>query len=84
MFVATEANPATPVTVASVDAVTRQGRYNVHTLSGNIVVDGVVSSHFTTETNWGPDSRSYAPLWYRLVDVASAVVGAQDRSVQDQ
>ncbi len=78
VFVASAGNVVTPSTVASVETVIRTGRFNVHTLNGNIVVDGVVSSHFTAETTWGAASRSYAPMWYKMVDVAGMVLGAED------
>ena len=80
IFVASETSPASPTEVVSVERVLRVGRFNAHTLYGNVVVNGVVSSHFTTETGWGVSTRSYAPLWYQLVDLASVVVGAEDDS----
>ncbi len=51
--------------VQSVAIVPRQGVFNVHTLSGNIVVNNIVASHFTRETTWGSQSRSLAPIWYK-------------------
>ncbi len=78
VYVAAPGSVATPSTVSTVSTVHRTGRFNVHTLNGNIVVDGVVSSHFTTETTWGADTRSYAPVWYKMVNVAGMLLGAED------
>ena len=78
VFIASSGAVATPSTVASVSMVSRVGRFNVHTLGGNIVVDGVVSSHFTSETSGDANTRSYAPMWYRMVDLAGMVLGAED------
>jgi len=82
VFTASEAG-ASPVavTVASVTVVQRAGVYNVHTLGGRIVVNDVIASHFTGESTWGANARSLAPVWYRLVDMGSYVLGAEDASV---
>ena len=64
--------------VAAVREVYGQGLYNVHTLNGNIIVNGVAASHFTDQTTWDEASRAQAPYWYKLVDMASAIVGAEN------
>ena len=43
---------------------TRAGAFNVHTLSGHIVVDGVAASHFSAETTW-KSSKSCVTTWER-------------------
>jgi len=55
--------------VVSVETPNVKGSYNVHTLSSNIVVNGIAASHFTTETTWSPSSRSLAPIWYKALDM---------------
>lgn len=62
--------------VVSREEVKRQGAYNVHTLNANLVVDGVVASHFTGATTW--DSKSWAPAWYKVLHGVSAITGAED------
>lgn len=54
--------------IVSVERVMQKGIHNVHTIHSNIVVNGVVASHFTTETTWSPDTRGWAPTWYSLLD----------------
>jgi hypothetical protein len=51
------------VTITAIATVRRTGVYNVHTLGGNIVVNGVVASHYTTESTWSASSRSLSPIW---------------------
>ncbi len=88
---------AAAVTVTDVRRVTRTGQYNVHTLSGNIVVNGVVSSHFTSAaaSKWSStrlgglgaaragSSAALAHWWYRMVDLARTLTGteAEDESL---
>jgi len=67
-------------TITAITSVIRDGVYNVHTLSSSIVVNGVLASHYTTETAWSPATRSLAPVWYRAVDMASLFLGAEDVS----
>ncbi len=66
--------------VVSVSTVTSEGVFNVHTLSGHIVVNDVAATHFTTESSWEGSSRRLASYWYRALDLASAVLGAEDAS----
>ena len=82
VFAASAGYTTLPTAVKSVETIIRAGRFNVHTLNGNIVVDGIVSSHFTSETNWGASSRSYAPIWYKMTDVANQLLGAEDVRTQ--
>jgi len=82
VFVSTPTESVRAVNVASIGTVIRNGRFNAHTIGGHIVVDGIVSSHFTTETGWGPDSIEYSHLWYRLVDLGSNIIGAEDASAK--
>ncbi len=70
-----------PPSSSPVTVVQRAGVYNVHTLGGRIVVNDVIASHFTGESTWGANARSLAPVWYRLVDMGSYVLGAEDASV---
>jgi hypothetical protein len=70
-----EGSAAAPTTVVSVDAVRRAGAYNVHTLSGSIVVDGVVATHFTQQTTWTSSGRRYAHWWYRLLHITATMLG---------
>jgi hypothetical protein len=66
-----------PVTVAKVAHEQHQGAHNVHTLNGNIIVNGIATSHFTTESMW--KYPSWAPAWYKFADF----VGATDRHPQE-
>jgi hypothetical protein len=63
LFVATAKGGVREVTVTTITMVRRAGVYNVHTLGGNIVVNGVVASHYTTESTWSATSRSLSPIW---------------------
>jgi len=75
---------ATPSAVTKVEMVKSKGMYNVHTLHGNIVVNGVVASHFTDESTWASESRHLSSAWYHMVDMKNAVVGnAEDASVKN-
>jgi len=84
VFVSSPTQTAMPVTIKTVETAVRKGQFNAHTISGNIVVSGIVASHFTTESSWGPDSIEYAPAWYKMVDLVSNVIGAQDASTELQ
>jgi hypothetical protein len=61
-------------------AVLRTGTFNLHTLSGNVVVNNIVATHFGTSTSWSPLGRSLATYWYHAVNAVSSVVGAEDAS----
>jgi len=78
VFVSKPSTTAVPTTVKSVEQIVRNGRFNAHTTGGHVVVNGIVASHFTTETRWGPDSIDYAPMWYKMVDLAGHIFGAED------
>lgn len=67
-------NGLTADEVTKVENVEATGVFNAHTLNGNIVVNGVAASHFTTETLW--HRRSWAPYWYKVVDLAARVTGS--------
>lgn len=64
--------------VVSAEPVRKEGAFNVHTLSGNIVVNGVAASHFSSETTWGEKTRPYAPLWYKALDLWHSLVGGAE------
>jgi Hint module len=56
----------------------QRGAYNVHTLSGSVVVDDVAASHFTTSSSW--KHKSWASMWYRVADLFSSVSGVVDNA----
>jgi hypothetical protein len=58
----------TGMTVTDIQNVKRMGAFNVHTLQGNMVVNGMLATHFTEASSWGDATRSYAPVWYRMLD----------------
>jgi hypothetical protein len=53
--------------VTNVTKVTKRGAYNVHVLSGTIVVNGIIASHFTTESEWS--NNKLALIWYNLISI---------------
>jgi len=59
--------PNGPSVVLKREIVYRKGAYNVHTLNGNIVVDGIVASHFTTESKW--NNNKFAIAWYYFLNL---------------
>jgi hypothetical protein len=77
LFVVGADGSVTVSTVTEAGKTSGQGLFNVHTLSSRVVVNGVVSSHFSKESSWG-SSNGAAPLWYKLVDAAAAVFGAEN------
>jgi hypothetical protein len=58
---------ARPSAVVKIESVTSTGYYNFHTTSGVLVVNGVVGSHFTTESTW--TNKAAATYWYSLLNV---------------
>lgn len=76
LFVVGEDGAVTAASVASAERVSGQGLFNVHTLSGRIVVNGVVSSHFSTSTTWSDYAKlSVAPYWYTALDTVTSLLG---------
>merc|ERR1719361_1189364 len=65
--------------VVSIEKTLSKGDYNVHTLSSNIVVNGVAASHFTAFTTWTAGSRSLAPMWYKTLDFFTTAENAKLR-----
>jgi len=55
-----------PSKVITIKIIHRRGAYNFHVLSGTIVVNGIVASHFTTESKW--NNNAYALLWYSMLN----------------
>jgi hypothetical protein len=55
-----------PTKVDMLTIIRRRGAYNFHVLSGTIVVNGIVASHFTTESKW--NNNAYALLWYSMLN----------------
>jgi len=53
--------------VVGIERITRTGAYNVHVLSGTIIVNGLIASHFTTESAWTDNKK--ALLWYNTLDL---------------
>jgi hypothetical protein len=58
--------------------VTGTGVFNFHTLSGNVVVNGIAATHYGKPA-WTSAPR-LATLWYHAVDAVSSVLGAEDAS----
>lgn len=60
-----------PDTVVLVEQITAKGSFNIHTLSSNVVVNGVATSHFTTEGDktFPASMRNLAPYWYKMLDM---------------
>ncbi len=62
------------VLVTSVESILRQGVYNVHTLSGTVIVNDVSASHFTSSSSWrSSTAKRLALLWYRVLDIVGLV-----------
>ncbi len=62
------------VLVTSVESILRQGVYNVHTLSGTVIVNDVSASHFTSSSSWrSSTAKRLALLWYGVLDIVSLV-----------
>jgi len=59
--------------VTDLQTVTKPGAYNAHVLGGNMVVNGIVATHFTTESKWG--NGAAAKAWYRVQDAYYRVTG---------
>lgn len=67
LFVVSTKSGTTPATVLNVESVEQVGAFNVHTLSGSLVVDSVASSHFSSATTWSAQARPWATYWYRVL-----------------
>jgi hypothetical protein len=63
--------------VVSIEAVPAKGEYNIHTLSSNVVVNGIAASHFTSSTTWSAGYRSMAPMWYKTLDFFTTAENAR-------
>jgi hypothetical protein len=61
--------------VAAVKTVRADGAYNVHTLNGNIVVNGIAATHFTTESMWARPNLAH--FWYKAANMFG-FAGAQE------
>lgn len=59
--------------VVSVAQEEARGQFNVHTLGSNLLVNGVVASHFTEDSSWRAGwTRGLAQAWYGVLDAVSA------------
>lgn len=80
LFVAGEDGAAvSPSPVVRVGRARARGLYNVHTLGGGIVLNGVAATHYTAESSFGA-ANWLAPAWNALVDALSPLVGTTDVS----
>lgn len=80
LFVVGADGKLTAAHVASAEIVEAEGLFNVHTLSGRVVVNDIVASHFSTESKWGEsgEGNDRATQWYKIVDALSSVFGAEN------
>lgn len=74
-----DSRAVTEVIVTSVETVSATGVFNIHTLGGNVVINGLAATHYGHAAAW-TFAPSMAPLWYRAVDAVSSVLGAEDAS----
>ncbi len=62
--------------IVKVEDVAKTGAYNVHTLSGNVMVDGVAATHFTSATTWNISCcAAIIPKPYCVSDVSLSLTG---------
>lgn len=66
MYLAETEENVVETRVAAKKYIVKTGAYNVHVLGGNIVVNGIVASHFTTESTWS--DNDWAVKWYKMSD----------------